>query len=109
MDIELKGVEGGNTPKRTLRVKTLLYILVAVVLGYVTISAIPSGVEYMSGEGSISKLDSAEGAKRALEPLTAAPQPSVEDSHGWITLIGLWSIGLLLSLGIYFIARGWRS
>lgn len=105
----------GNTPKGAskLRVKVFLYILIASSLGFAAISAIPSGVEYMAGGiskgDSIAKLDSTDRAKGVEEPLTGAPQPPVVDYSGWTTLFGLWTLGLLLSLGVYFLARGWRG
>lgn len=108
-------VGGGNTPKGAskLRVKVFLYILIASFLGFAAISAIPSGVEYMSGGISkgepMAKLDSTERAKGMEEPLTGVPQPPVVDSGGWMPLFGLWTMGLLLSLGVYFLARGWRG
>lgn len=109
------GVGKGNTPKGTfkLRVKVFFYILIASFLGFTAISAIPLGVEHISGGisrgESMAMLDSTERAKGMGEPLTGVPQPTVVDSSGWMALLGLWILGLLLSLGIYFLARGWRG
>ncbi len=105
----------GDTSKGVskLGAKVFLYILIASFLGFAAISSIPSGVEYIAGGisrgESMAKLDSTERAKGMEEPLTGVPQPPVVDSSGWMALLGLWTLGLLLSLGVYFLARGWRG
>jgi hypothetical protein len=93
-----------------MRVKAALYVIAALILGFASISAIPLEVENVFRDGS-RREGSAEGAKGPVEPFTASPQSAraVEVSYGWATLIGLWLLGLIISLGIYLIARGWAS
>ncbi len=87
-----------------MRVKAVLYALMGLFIGFFSISVIPRYFEQVSPEVLTAGLDSAEGVKRAGEPPTAAFQPSA-DGSGWASLIGLWSMGLLLSLAIYLLAR----
>jgi hypothetical protein len=89
-----------------MRVKAALYVIVALILGFSSISAIPLEVENVFRDRSTPE-GSAEWAKGPVEPLTASPQSAraVEASYGWATLLGLWLLGLLISLGIYLIAR----
>ncbi|MEM4726869.1 MAG: hypothetical protein QXD04_01260, partial [Candidatus Bathyarchaeia archaeon] len=73
------GVGEGNTPKGAskLRVKVFLYILIASFLGFTAISAIPLGVEHISGGisrgGSMGTLDSTGTAKGMGEPPARVP------------------------------------
>lgn len=96
-----------------MRVKAFLCIITASILGFTIISAIPLGVECIFGDISrrefMAKLDSIEKAEEIGEPLMSSTQSPVIDSGSWMALLWLWALGLLLSLGIYFLARSWMG
>ncbi len=112
----------------TMENRALVYAVLAISLGYLLVSAVPSQLAPpMFGESGDPELLKAPGPGRAESPAEGASAPATEQDDAFsgdateaqeevlaagggsgnlvVSVFGTWSVNLIVALGVYFIAR----